>query len=111
MQNQTDELLDQVINAAAAVQKAKDQCAFLERALQEITDRLDVAQDTHTRLAGEYVATLQHKISQEPRPRPVRKPAKRQAPSASSNPSTGGGGFDRLGRSGDASYEDYSYRV
>jgi hypothetical protein len=70
-----------------------------------------VAQDTHTRLAGEYVATLQHKISQEPRPRPVRKPAKRQAPSASSNPSTGGGGFDRLGRSGDASYEDYSYRV
>ena len=46
MQNQTDELLDQVINAAAAIQKAKDQCAFLERALQEATDRLDVASAT-----------------------------------------------------------------
>jgi hypothetical protein len=68
-----------------------------------------VAQDTHTRLAGEYVVTLQHKIEQEPRPRPARKPAKRQAPSASSNPSTDGGGFDRLGRTGEASHAEPSW--
>ena len=102
MKNKSDELLDQIVGNAAAVQKAKDQCAFLERALRDATDRLDVTQDTQARLLKEYKLVL---LEGESAKKPVKQLyAKRQAPSANSNPSTGGGGFDREGRSGEYSY-------
>jgi hypothetical protein len=92
MKNKSDELLDQIVGNATVIQKAKDQCAFLERALRDATDRLDVTQDTQARLLKEYKLVLLEGES-------AKKPVKRQAPSANSNPSTGGGGFDREGRS------------
>ena len=105
MKNKSDELLDQIVGNAAAVQKCKDQCAFLERALRDATDRLDVTQDTQARLLKEYkLVLLEDESAKKPVKQLYAKHAKRQAPSANSNPSTGGGGFDREGRSGEYSY-------
>ena len=124
MKNKSDELLDQIVGNATAIQKAKDQCAFLERALRDATDRLDVTQDTQARLLKEYKLVLLEgesaseeldRVGKEWQAGRVvkqikKKTVKRQAPSANSNPSTGGGGFDREGRSGEFSREEYSYR-
>ena len=104
MKIKSDELLDQIVGNATAIQKAKDQCAFLERALRDATDRLDVTQDTQARLLKEYkLVILEVESAKKPVKQLYAKHAKRQAPSANSNPSTGGSGFDREGRSGEFS--------
>ena len=119
MKIKSDELLDQIVGNAAAIQKAKDQCAFLERALRDANDRRWETEDTQARLLKEYKLVLLEgesaseeldRVGKEWQAGRVvkqikKKTVKRQAPSASSNPSTGSGGFDRLGRSGEASHE------